>query len=147
MNYQYKIVSEKDKNWIYLLNSLCYHDLVKQQFGKWDEKQQKNFFENKWNKQQYKIIEYSNLSIGVVAVIDKEDHFFLSEILIHPEHQNQGHGTQIISHIIDNCRKIKKDLKLQVLKANHAKNLYQRLGFVKYDETETHYKMIYQIVS
>ena len=88
-----------------------------------------------------RIIIYNGIEIGVYAYhITDDDTYFINEINILKEYQCKGIGTKILKDVLeknknDNIRTI-----LQVFKDNPAINLYKRLGFVIYDETETHYR-------
>ena len=57
-----------------------------------------------------------------------------------PEYQNKGIGTLIISDIIADAQKAKTEINLRVLKVNSiAQNFYNKLGFEKIGNTETHF--------
>jgi ribosomal protein S18 acetylase RimI-like enzyme len=58
-----------------------------------------------------------------------------------PDWQNRGLGTTIIQDVIDRLRAPGIPVRLQVLKVNPARRLYERLGFEIYDESDTHYLM------
>lgn len=89
-----------------------------------------------------RIIIYNGIEIGVYAYhITDDGTYFINEINLLKEYQCKGIGTKILKDVLeknknDNIRTI-----LQVFKDNPAINLYKRLGFVIYDETETHYRM------
>lgn len=76
--------------------------------------------------------------IGAIAYESHPDHVFLSEILITPNHQGAGHGSQLIAGIIAQATKADLPVRLRVLLQSRARALYQRLGFVATGETETH---------
>jgi ribosomal protein S18 acetylase RimI-like enzyme len=140
----YKLISAKeyDKDWLYNLNKLCYKNVVTQQFGEWNENYQNDSFNNKWGNIKYEIVIFNDLKIGALSKIYIEKTLFLSEIIISPDFQNQGHGTNLLKMIIKESTDKNLKLELQVLKMNKAINLYEKLGFVKHQETDTYYKMI-----
>jgi hypothetical protein len=49
--------TENDKEFVYELSRTVYKDLVIKQFGKWDEKRQRDYFEEKWKHSGYQIVE------------------------------------------------------------------------------------------
>ena len=94
------------------------------------------------NLEQKNVIIYNDTKVGVFSFYMIENNVCrINEINILKEYQNLGIG----SYILENKLKENSDKNirtiLQVLKDNPALNLYKRLGFRIYDETETHYKM------
>lgn len=89
-----------------------------------------------------RIIIYNGIEIGVYAyhITDNND-YFINEINLLKEYQGNGIGTQILQDVLEKnkCDKIRTIL--QVFKDNPVINLYKRLGFIIYDETDTHYRM------
>lgn len=73
---------------------------------------------------------------------DRPGDVFLRAIEIHPDYQNQGIATSIINELIAQGTQERKPVRLQVLKVNPAKELYDRLGFAVMEETLTHYIML-----
>jgi hypothetical protein len=55
-----------DKAFLFDLTSTVYKKLVIDQFCKWDEKSQRNYFEKKWEKANYQIIEKDDNRIGAI---------------------------------------------------------------------------------
>ena len=67
--------------------------------------------------------------------------FEIGNICVKPEYQNKGIGTAILKEIIFDNKG--QDIKLQVFKINErAIKLYEKMGFEKIDETQTHYIMM-----
>ena len=56
-----------------------------------------------------------------------------------PDYQGMGIGTQILTNVLKENKDVR--IYLKTYKENPARNLYQRVGFKKYDETETHWLM------
>ncbi len=85
------------------------------------------------------IIQYDNIDIGITThFIDKDGNDVVGLIAILPKYQSMGMGTDIIKKYIDNAN---KRIILQVFKENPARLLYEKLGFKKYGETNTHLLM------
>ncbi len=141
MNIQNRPATELDKEYLRALHKGCYQDIVTRQFGAWDDAVQRKFFEEKWIPEKFQIVELDGKNVGMISVLKKDDHVFLSEIQIEPVLQGRGYGTHILEHILSEAKKSETRVRLQVLKLNRAVNLYLRLGFVKVGETDTHILM------
>lgn len=134
----------KDKDFLYALNRSAYQDLVIRQFGTWDEHWQRQYFEEKWTHNLYRIIEHEGKSIGAIWVTEYPEQHVLNEIQVLPEFQGQGIGSTLIRQEIVRTQARQIPLRLRVLTQNtRAQYLYTRLGFVVTSETETHLFMEY----
>lgn len=91
--------------------------------------------------EQAKIILLNNQKIGLLKLVENETEIEIHQIQIEPKHQNKGIGKEIIQTVIQNASKNDIPVKLSVLKANKAQNLYKNLGFEIYDENEYSYFM------
>ena len=92
--------------------------------------------------EQKNVIIYNDIEVGVFSfyMIEK-DICRINEVNILKEYQNLGIGTYILENKLkENSEKNIKTI-LQVFKDNPAMNLYKRLGFKVFEETETHYRM------
>ena len=58
-----------------------------------------------------------------------EDCFQVGLTMIHPDYQNKGIATKIISSYIDIAKAKKNRIIIKTFKENPAQRLYQRLGF------------------
>ena len=78
---------------------------------------------------------------GYVSGDNIAGELYIGNIAVKKEYQGNGIGTQILQDVLEKnkCDKIRTIL--QVFKDNPAINLYKRLGFIIYDETDTHYRM------
>jgi hypothetical protein len=63
-----------DKVFLFDLTSTVYKKLVIDQFCKWDEKSQRNYFEKRWERANYQIIEKDDNRIGAIWVPTEKDH-------------------------------------------------------------------------
>jgi GNAT superfamily N-acetyltransferase len=66
---------------------------------------------------------------------------WLDTVEIAPEHQGRGLGSAIVHAVLEEARSRDRPVGLQVNRANRARQLYERRGFVEVDTTETHYLM------
>ena len=139
--YEFAPATESDREVVCDLNLRCYRELVVRQFGEWDEAFQRSHFDRKWGESTYRKIMVGGEMAGVLVVENHEDHVFLSEIQIDPGQQGRGLGRRVVSDLIEKAEKAGLPVRLRVLLQNRAKRLYERLGFVVTDRTETHYLM------
>lgn len=106
----------------------------------WDDADQAQRFEAGFHPSRTEIIEDRGQPIGMLVVDRASDPVRLLSIELSPEHQNRGLGSAIIRQIIREAGG--RSVWLQVLKVNPAKQLYERLGFVTIEQTETHWQML-----
>jgi ribosomal protein S18 acetylase RimI-like enzyme len=129
------------------LHRAAYRALVVRQFGSWDEREQDAFFEQSLRDADFEVILDGERAVGAVGTRLHDDHLFLAEMQVLPEHQNRGIGTAILRAQIRRAGELERPLGLQVLRENRAKALYERHGFAVIGETETHYLMLRPSVS
>lgn len=87
----------------------------------------------KENEEYYKII-LNNEMVGFLGIKNYEKEIYLYRFFINEKYRNQGIGTIALNKIIDMARKQNKDMSLEVMGDNIARDLYERLGF------KTHYR-------
>ena len=136
----YRPAAESDIDFLYSLHVAAMKEYVDQIWG-WNENDQESIFRRNYVPATIQIILCNGRDIGMLSVEEREKDVFLRTIEIHPEYQGKGIGTAIIKKIIADGAQKMKPIFLQVLKVNPAKGLYERLGFVIVEETETHYRM------
>ena len=91
------------------------------------------------NEEYYKII-CNNEMVGFIGIKDYEKEIYLYRFFIDEKYRGKGIGTIALSHIINMAKDQNKDMSLEVMGENIARNLYERLGF------KTHYrKMVLKI--
>lgn len=88
-------------------------------------------FEN--NEEYYKIM-LDNEMVGFIGIKSYEKEIYLYRFYIDEKFRNKGIGTIALNTIIDISRKQNKDMSLEVMGENIARELYERLGF------KTHYR-------
>lgn len=87
------------------------------------------------------IVCVDGVDAGVLQFTVKNDHVFLTSVALLPEHQGRGIGAALVNMVLVEGRRHNIPVRLQVLKVNRAKNLYERLGFAAYGESKTHVLM------
>jgi len=111
--------------------------------GPWDSVVERSKFDQKWKEQEFQKIYLSGELVGGIWVQRFDSHFQLREIQIHPDFQNRGVGTKLLSDLIRECIAERAELKLRVLKLSSAVRLYENLGFKVVGESDEQYCMAY----
>ncbi|ENY5168585.1 TPA: GNAT family N-acetyltransferase [Vibrio parahaemolyticus] len=90
-----------------------------------------------------KIIEVAGSSAGLFKAKFNEDsnEWYLVQIQVHPNYQNQKIASSLISMLIGKASVTDSTVGLSVVKTNPAKHLYSRLGFETVGENEFEYLM------
>ena len=133
---------DEDYDFVYIVKKNVYKEYVINYWNEWNEKEQKKYFDNFIGsvKDNAYIIQYDNIDIGFYnGHVVENGNYKIGNICIIPEYQNKGIGTKILKDIITLYNNT--DIELQCFKTNPVKELYERLGFKVYEETEFHYKM------
>ena len=138
MRIDFRQITNNDLEFLWKLHNLALKDYVAQTWD-WDEDWQRLDFTEKFNPADGKIIIVAGVDAGFWQTIERKTETLLVSIRILPEFQNRGIGTKIIKNLLTES---KNPVRLQVLKVNPARRLYEKLGFEIFDETETHFKMI-----
>jgi ribosomal protein S18 acetylase RimI-like enzyme len=138
MRYELRPVTADDLAFLWGLKIKTLKDYIDQTFG-WDDNVAMWYLEEGLPGTEIVLIDQQ--PVGQLKVVEEDDELYLSEIGLMPQFQGCGIGGGIIRDIQDNARSLGKTVRLQVMKVNPAKRLYERLGFEQYDESETHYKM------
>lgn len=137
MQIELRQIETSDFDFLWRLHNAALKEYVTQTWG-WDENWQRESFIKTFNPSEGKIIVIDGKDAGYLWVIEKENEILLASIRLLPEFQNHGIGSKIIRDLLD---KSEKPVRLQVLKVNPARRLYERLGFEICEETATHFTM------
>lgn len=76
------------------------------------------------------------MPVGLLKVSRDPHEWVVIQIQLAPGYQGGGIGTGLLAEVIDQAASAGVDLTLSVLKANPAKSLYERFGFVVERESE-----------
>jgi ribosomal protein S18 acetylase RimI-like enzyme len=102
---------------------------VEQTWGRWDDAEQRERYRSLFSPSADRIIVLDGNDIGCLSVDDSGDHLFVGFIGILPEYQRAGLGTFLMKQIIIEADRRRIPVRLNVLKVNPARALYERLGF------------------
>jgi ribosomal protein S18 acetylase RimI-like enzyme len=129
-------------------DSACAYEVKKQALGTyitrvwgWDEEVQEDFHSREFDSARLEIVTLAGRDIGTIEVVSKIAHILINKLYLLPAFQNQGIGSRLVRDVLDRAKRMKLPVCLSVLKINPAWRLYERLGFRKVEETETHWRM------
>ncbi len=114
---------------------------VEQTWGRWDDTNQAERFRQNFQPDHVQVIVVDGHDAGLLHIERTPEEIFLVNIQISPEFQNRGLGTEVMHALLGEARTSQLPLRLQVLKVNPARRLYERIGFAVAVETDTHYQM------
>jgi ribosomal protein S18 acetylase RimI-like enzyme len=87
------------------------------------------------------IILLTGMPIGLLKVVRSPDEWELVQIQILPEKQGRGFGSTILEKLLADAVQARVAVSLSVLKANPARQLYERLGFRIVRQNDRAYEM------
>ncbi len=118
----------------------------------WDEAQRDAFLRMQFSAQQshygehypggeHYVILVNEDAVGRLYIADVEKEVRILDITILPHHRSAGIGTPIIRELMAEAAAIGKPLRIYVESFNPSLGLFERLGFVKSDESGYSYLM------
>jgi ribosomal protein S18 acetylase RimI-like enzyme len=108
-----------------------------------DEVAQTKSFSEQWNPTQVRMITLNDTDadIGWLQSFPQNDALFLSQLFIERAHQRCGIGTEVMRCLMKEAEQLNLAIRLDVVKINPAKRLYERLGFRIVGEEEHKFNM------
>ena len=143
MSINTELYQDTDYDFVYETKKALYKDYVIQNWEKWKEKDQKDFFEKylKANKEHIYILTSGNTKIGFIDYNIGQNNVDIGNLCINKEYQGKGIGSRILEEIIN--KNLDKTISLQVFIQNErAIKLYTKLGFKISSSSNTHHTMI-----
>jgi GNAT superfamily N-acetyltransferase len=132
-----------DFSFIYNLHRQTMYSYVEETWG-WEEEVQLQGMREDFDNSLFEIICLNRQDIGVISVIDRGNELFLNYMAILPIYQKQGLGTQILRKVLTQAAERGIPVKLNVMRVNPAKALYDRLGFKVVGSDRDRYFMEWQ---
>jgi GNAT superfamily N-acetyltransferase len=136
----YRPATIEDREWLWELKRATMREYVAAVYG-WDDETQRKMFEAKFDPSRIRVVQVDGSDVGLLEVEEREVDFFLGRIEILPAFQNRGIGSAVIGAVASEARAKDKIVRLQALRSNPVRQLYERLGFSLEEETATHFKM------
>lgn len=133
-----------DRDFAFATHYSAYKDVMTRQVPTANyDKLQAYYFAKIWVPERFKVILDNESPCGLLWVEDMSDCIFIHELVVTPESQGLGIGTKIINETIQESQIRNVPIKLDVLKENKARGLYERIGFVITGESDIHFHMQY----
>ncbi len=139
--YRLRKATAADYEFLYNLKVACLKEYITATWG-WDETLQRARFAESFNPLNNQIIIVDEHDVGQLSLEIRREELYLSGIYILPAYQKRGLGMVILRDVLEKAWADDRHVRLQVLKVNPARRLYERLGFEVVEETETHYIML-----
>ena len=141
MEYTLRPFEVRDAPAAYAIHRAAMGVYVVQQWGPWDEALQQRFFEDRIKLGLMQIIDVDGGIAGIHEWELRADAVHVVNVEVAPWLQGQGIGTAILPDAQRLAAERGLPVKLQMLKFNPARRLYERLGFVATGEDESHVLM------
>lgn len=141
MEYTFRKCRDEDAAFIMEIKERCFRWYIEKIYG-WDYEEQLRFTRREMaaRLQYMNIIRCEEKDIGMFTFfIDEAGDACIGMFAILPEYQGKGLGTQILKDAF--AKYPGRRFYLQTYRENPARRLYQRVGFEKYGETDTHWLM------
>ena len=143
MEYKLRKYKVSDYEFVYQVKKLCYQKYVEEYFGGWNEEVQRKMFADLMVKDAVRtyIIMVEDKAVGFFSDGEENnDVYHTNNLCLIPEYRGMGIGRDILNKVFEKHKN--KDILLKVFKSNPAQNLYKRMGFETYEETNSHYLMV-----
>ena len=144
MDYKIRFATPDDHDLMYALKAESVRPYVERIWG-WDEDYQRKDFDADFSHiKQFNVIEVAGKFAGFVQYYFEYPYFEVVEIHLLPEYRGKGIGSDILRYLQKICIAQDRNIRIGCFKENHrAKSLYQKLGFMQTQETDTHYILEY----
>jgi GNAT superfamily N-acetyltransferase len=132
--------TQADSQFVYQVKKAALGPYIEQVFG-WDEEQQQAFHAEEYQVETTQIVLQDSQPIGWVASHQEHQNLIIDHVYLLPEYQGKGIGKQLLATVLAEADVQGYPSKLDVLKVNPARRLYERNGFVIVGENEHFYHM------
>ena len=140
-NVSLRPATEADYEFGYQVKKSALGPYIAETWG-WVEDEQRDYYRREFSLDDAYVITFHDEDVGWLVNRQITEGRELHQLYILPDYQNRGIGSCLMNEILTNAERQMLPVLLQVLKCNHrAKQLYDRLGFKVYGETETHLLM------
>jgi GNAT superfamily N-acetyltransferase len=130
--------SPNDSVFAYRVKRAAFKEYVEKVWG-WEEDEQQQLHVQRFGKHDFRIINSDGIDVGTMAVAVAPDCVNVHQMFLLPEHQGKGIGGECMALILEEARQLGLPVRLQVMKVNpRALAFYERLGFTRTGETDTH---------
>lgn len=126
---------------LFAIHRAAMRGYVELTYGPWNDPWQAAFFRDHFDTSVRQVVLAQGEVAGFLDLVPRDDDLYVSELVIDPVCQRRGIGTHLLRETQASAAAKGMPVRLQVLRVNPARALYERLGFVTNGETETHQLM------
>jgi GNAT superfamily N-acetyltransferase len=94
-----------------------------------DRTAQETSFRQQWNPTQVRIIALDTTDVGWLQAITQDDELFVAQMVVDGPFQRRGICTEVLKRLIVEATEFNLAVRLNVVRINPARRLYERLGF------------------
>jgi GNAT superfamily N-acetyltransferase len=105
----------------------------------WDDDFHLAFLAADWAVHRRAVLELDDVPVGTLEVVSHADRLELGEFYLLPAHQRRGIGSELLRRVLGRADAGGQIVRLQFLKVNPVRSLYERHGFRVVGESGTHY--------
>lgn len=144
MDYTLRAARPDDRALIFNLKAESVRPYVEEIWG-WDEDyQQRDFSRDFAAIGQFQVIQVNGKFAGFLQASFVDPCYQIAELHLLAEYRGNGIGSDILRRLQKSCAAQNHRIRLGCFKKNHrAKALYEKLGFCRIAETETHVLLEY----
>ena len=102
---------------------------------------QQRWYESTYAGAEHQIVVCAGQPAGRLLIFRTPEAAVLVDIALLPEHRNRGIGGELIRAMLKECDEKRTCAKLQVLRTNPARRLYERLGFRQTSADDMYFQM------
>ena len=86
-------------------------------------------FQEQWNPSQVSIITLDGATVGWLQTVTQAHELLVAQMFVERRFQRKGIGTEVMRRVIGEAGRLDHVVRLNVVKINPARRLYERLGF------------------
>ena len=141
MTLRFRRAAEADCEFCYRVRKRSFRKHAEKVRG-WDEEGERARHRTRFGSQDYQVIQWEGLDVGILSVEKTPDALKIFQLFILPEHQGMGIGSSVMEYLIEEAAKLHVPLRLQIINRNdRALSFYRRHGFQHVGKTATHLQM------
>jgi ribosomal protein S18 acetylase RimI-like enzyme len=140
-NLQLRKATTDDCEFAYQTKKSAFREYVEKVWS-WNEDEQRQLHQRRFAAHDFRVLRVFGKDVGIIAISRQPDAIHLHQMFILPEYQGKGTGEAVLKIIIEEASTGQLPIRLQVLKVNtRAFAFYERFGFNRTGETDTHFLM------
>ena len=102
---------------------------------------QETSFRQQWNPAQVRMMALDGTDVGWLQTITQDDELFVAQMFVDGPFQRRGIGTEVMKRLIGEATEGNLAVRLNVVRINPARRLYERLGFRVTNEDDRKFYM------